>query len=141
MGTSGRADYVAIEEDTGALHAWANECSQVSGTRTVKTNGGGCGTAPLPSKTTAEPPPNPSVSTAWTHLDGFTGCGTGPGSDKQVILDTWETFLKMSQLVCNRDSSGNCVVDWNEDVTIDFIGPPDLVNAREMQNLLSQYTP
>lgn len=137
MGNTGRADYVAIDESTGALHAWANECLKPSGTRTVDTDGGSCGAAPFPTSPPPSPKP-PAPSAAWTHLDKFTECGTGAGSKKQQILDAWVSMSRMAYIVCGDDND-HCAINWFEDVTVDFFGPHGLHTGAEEANLFGMY--
>jgi hypothetical protein len=97
IGTSGRADYVAIQESDGALRVWLNQCGQVIGNSGRAGGDGMCGTAPLPPQTTSESGPVPEPSSVIV-VGGTTRTTTSNGQaivtvdDGTTVIGT-RTFL------------------------------------------------
>lgn len=134
MGPSGRADYVAIDESTGAIRIWINGCNQVIGHR----NGAGTGATPTscgalvsaaPTNSAAttsrslastSQPAEPTVTADYTYLADFGACDT---EQEKTITEDWKSMGRMADLVCGSDSCKD--VTWAERATREFIGPYD----------------
>lgn len=71
MGTSGRYDYVAVEESDGAIKVWINDCSDVISTKS-RTASGICAAPPLPPRASPEPAPARPPFEVSTNAGGQT---------------------------------------------------------------------
>jgi hypothetical protein len=130
IGSSGRADYVAIQESTGALYAWLNTCEQRAGTESgtgsgTTTDTSPCATPPLPTKTMPEN--EPSATAAWTNLDSFTKCGDGAGSMKEQLTTSWNSMIKFAELV-------NGELNFDQKMSRDYLGPRSKMNWKHEQS-------
>lgn len=134
IGTSGRVDFVAIEETTGALRAWMNGCSQVTGTRSSAGTGtsagaGGCGEAPLATKIDTEPDP-PEYSVSAIDLVGFDGCSE---EQEQEIKKAWSAMVEMAKVMYNK-------IDFQYAIARHFLGPYDSLTEKDKQILKGNNT-